>query len=330
MTVGAVSGRRRGAVAGRRVVRAALAVLCLSGAASAQELSLPAGAALVAESIELATDVPFPTAAWGAFDPVEARAEGTVTRRVWRIPSESLTTLQILDPLRGQLEAEGYAVDFDCADTACGGFDFRFALDLIGEPDMHVDLGDYRYLAASKNGTRAALVVSRSDVAGFVHLTTVTPMGAQAPTAQVAPDAPDAVPMPDAPRPVAPSGSLAAALATEGHAVLEGLDFGTGASQLGPGPFPALAELADWLRANPDERAILVGHTDASGALDANIAISRARAQSVRDRLIEAYGIAPERLSADGVGYLSPRAPNDTEAGRQANRRVEVVLTATR
>jgi OOP family OmpA-OmpF porin len=305
---------------------AVVTALCFAGAATAQELSLPAGAALMAETVEPATDVPFPTAAWGAFDPVTARAEGTVTRRVWRIPSESLTTLQILDPLRDELEAAGYAVDFECADIACGGFDFRFALDLIGEPDMHVDLGDFRYLAASQDGMRVALVVSRSEAAGFVHLTAVAPEDAPFGVVPIAPVAPVAVPTPDIP----PAGGLAAALAAEGHAVLEGLDFGTGASQLGPGPFPVLDELAEWLRSNAEARAVLVGHTDASGALEANIAISRARAQSVRDRLVETYGIEPARLSADGVGYLSPRAPNDTEAGRQANRRVEVVLTATR
>jgi OOP family OmpA-OmpF porin len=186
---------------------------------------------------------------------------------------------------------------------------------------MHVDLGDFRYLAAAKDDTRVAIVVSRSDAAGFVHLTAVTPLDAPVP---VTPVAPVAVPASDA-----PTGSLASSLAAEGHAVLEGLDFGTGASQLGTGPFAALEDLAAWLGANPEARAILVGHTDASGALAANVALSRARAQSVRSRLIEAYGIAPERLSADGVGFLSPRAPNDTEAGRQANRRVEVVLTAT-
>jgi OOP family OmpA-OmpF porin len=305
---------------------AVVTALCFAGAATAQELSLPAGAALMAETVEPATDVPFPTAAWGAFDPVTARAEGTVTRRVWRIPSESLTTLQILDPLRDELEAAGYAVDFECADIACGGFDFRFALDLIGEPDMHVDLGDFRYLAASQDGMRVALVVSRSEAAGFVHLTAVAPEDAPFDVVPLTPVAPVAVPTTDIP----PAGGLAAALAAEGHAVLEGLDFGTGASQLGPGPFPALDELAEWLRSNAEARAVLVGHTDASGALEANIAISRARAQSVRDRLVETYGIEPARLSADGVGYLSPRAPNDTEAGRQANRRVEVVLTATR
>jgi OOP family OmpA-OmpF porin len=310
----------------------AAAAICLAGAAVAQELALPPGAVVVAEAVDPATDVPFPTAAWGRFDPVTARAEGTVTRRVWRIPSESLTTLQLLQPLRRQLEAKGYAILFECADTTCGGFDFRFALDLIGEPDMHVDLGDFRYLAASQDGTRVALVVSRSEAAGFVHLTAVGAANAPvpvvqapvAPVAPVAPPSPVVVPMPDA----GPAGGLAATLAATGHAVLEGLDFGTGASQLGPGPFPALEELADWLQANPGATVVLVGHTDASGALDANISLSRARAQSVRSRLIDAYGIAPARLSADGVGYLSPRAPNDTEAGRQANRRVEVVLRA--
>ena len=45
-------------------------------------------------------------------------------------------------------------------------------------------------------------------------------------------------------------------------------------------------------------------------------------------RLVEAHDIAPGRLAAEGVGYLAPRAPNDTEDGRAANRRVEVVLQA--
>jgi OOP family OmpA-OmpF porin len=46
----------------------------------------------------------------------------------------------------------------------------------------------------------------------------------------------------------------------------------------------------------------------------------------VRDRLVAEHGIAPERLSAEGVGWLAPRATNATEAGREANRRVEAVV----
>jgi OOP family OmpA-OmpF porin len=70
----------------------------------------------------------------------------------------------------------------------------------------------------------------------------------------------------------------------------------------------------------------LVGHTDAEGGLAANIDLSRRRAAAVRDRLVAQHGIAAERLSAEGVGWLAPRATNATEAGREANRRVEAVV----
>jgi OOP family OmpA-OmpF porin len=73
-------------------------------------------------------------------------------------------------------------------------------------------------------------------------------------------------------------------------------------------------------------RVALVGHTDATGSLDANIALSRKRAASVKDRLVRAYGIAVSRLDAEGMGYLAPIASNLTQAGRDANRRVEAVL----
>lgn len=308
---------------------AAIAFL-LAGAAAAQDLTLPPASTLVAEQVDPATDTPFPTAAWGAFDPVSARASGDVTRRVWRIASEGLTTLQILEPLRDQLVAAGYAIDFECADLACGGFDFRFALDLIGEPDMHVDLGDFRYLAASRgqdgSGGRVALVVSRSDAAGFVHMTSIAPAepGGPAPRST----APQAA-APGVTTPLTLANGLASEIAATGHAVLDDLVFAPGSSELGPGPFASLDALAAWLADRPKITVVLVGHTDASGALEQNVALSRARARAVRDRLIAAHGIAAERLTAEGVGYLAPRAPNDTDAGRQLNRRVEVILPAT-
>jgi OOP family OmpA-OmpF porin len=306
------------------MIRAALLGLAIgfSGPVLAQDLALPANAALVAEQVEPASDIAFPTAPWGVFDPVTARAEGTVSRRVWRIPSESRTTLQFLEPLREQLIEAGYAIAFECADVVCGGFDFRFALDLIGEPDMHVDLGDFRYLAATRGmgemTRRLALVVSRSDVAGFVHLTTIFPEGHE--------DAPVFIPT-VAPGPA--SDDVARLLEVEGHAVLPDLVFAPGSADLGPGPYASLQALSRWLQAHPDAAVILVGHTDASGALDRNIVLSRARAAAVRSRLIDAYGIAGGRLEAEGVGYLAPIAPNDTEDGRRLNRRVEVLLPAT-
>ena len=80
------------------------------------------------------------------------------------------------------------------------------------------------------------------------------------------------------------------------------------------------------LKAEPDLRVALVGHTDAVGSLDANTALSRRRAEAVRDRLVQSYDVAPGRVEAQGAGYLAPRASNLTEAGREQNRRVEVVV----
>ncbi len=73
----------------------------------------------------------------------------------------------------------------------------------------------------------------------------------------------------------------------------------------------------------------LVGHTDFAGALDSNIALSKKRAASVADRLVQSYGVNRTQLDPEGVGYLAPRATNQTDAGRTQNRRVEVMITST-
>jgi outer membrane protein OmpA-like peptidoglycan-associated protein len=70
----------------------------------------------------------------------------------------------------------------------------------------------------------------------------------------------------------------------------------------------------------------LVGHTDSVGGLSGNIALSKRRAQSVRQRLIDTHGVDPSRLDAEGMGYLSPAASHLTPEGREANRRVEVIV----
>ena len=125
-----------------------------------------------------------------------------------------------------------------------------------------------------------------------------------------------------------PNSDLARRLLSDGHAVLDGLEFPSGSASLSGDRYPSLEALARFLEENPAATVVLVGHTDAVGALDANTALSRARAQSVRARLIGTYGIDPERLLAEGAGYLAPVAGNLTPEGRAANRRVEAVLLA--
>jgi OOP family OmpA-OmpF porin len=223
-------------------------------------------------------------------------------------------------PIRDALVAAGYFPVFECEARACGGFEFRFALDVAPPPEMYVDLGDYRFLAAQRVGpegeTWRLVLASRTADRGFLQLTAVTP----------APEARDvARPGTRAEREEG-AGSLGTTLSQEGRAVLEGVTFETGSAALGPGESAALEHLAGYLREAPEARVVLVGHTDAEGGLAANIELSRQRAEAVRARLIEAHGIAPGRVTAEGVGFLAPRATNATEAGRERNRRVEVVL----
>ncbi len=237
--------------------------------------------------------------------------EGQVTRRAWRLDGVSATSLQVLAPLRDQLVAQGYEIVFECHDTTCGGFDFRFATPVIPAPHMYVDLGDYRFLSARRaDGAVASLLVSRSDAAVFVQVIRV--------------EEPDVIT--PVPRSDPPPMDIADQLLAQGHVVLDDLQFQTGAETLGDGPFASLTELAGLMGTRDDVRLVFVGHTDSVGTLDNNIALSRGRAQAVRDRFLQDHDIDPDLVGAQGMGFLAPRAPNLTEAGRTQNRRVEVIL----
>ena len=286
--------------------------------AQAQDVGL-SGGVLTAEDQSPADSVRLPVQAWSV-DLAPPQVEGAIRRRAYRIDDPALTTLQLISPSQQALEAAGYQVVFACADAACGGFDFRFQLDLLPAPEMFVDLGDFRYVLMAQTGAqphRVALVSSSSNSAGFLHVTEVFET-----EAGLVPDRPSVVLEP------APleTDNLIDALIANGHVVLGDLEFETGSADLGPGPFASLSDLADWLKATPGARVVLVGHTDSVGSLEANASLSERRAQSVLVRLRDGLGVAAGQLQAGGAGALSPVTNNLTEDGRAANRRVEAVL----
>ncbi|MGF6859061.1 OmpA family protein [Paraburkholderia sp. CI3] len=104
--------------------------------------------------------------------------------------------------------------------------------------------------------------------------------------------------------------------------------FDTSSYAIKPSFAPVLDQLAQTLQQNPEVVASVVGHTDSTGSLQYNETLSVNRAQSVTGYLAQ-RGIAPQRLSATGMGPNQPIADNNTEAGRAANRRVEIYLRAT-
>ena len=83
--------------------------------------------------------------------------------------------------------------------------------------------------------------------------------------------------------------------------------------------------VADFLKANPDVKVAVHGHTDNIGSATKNLSLSKNRAQSVHDFLI-AKGITANRLQYDGFGPNKPIASNKTEEGRAQNRRTEIVI----
>jgi len=96
-------------------------------------------------------------------------------------------------------------------------------------------------------------------------------------------------------------------------------------AQLNPGGDLQVARLADALHQMPDRNVLIEGHTDSAGSDAYNDDLSQRRADAVEDLLI-IQGIEPTRVVTRGYGERFPVTTNDTAAGRQQNRRVEVVI----
>jgi OOP family OmpA-OmpF porin len=119
--------------------------------------------------------------------------------------------------------------------------------------------------------------------------------------------------------------AIGAGIAENGRVVLDGLHFDFDQATLRAESKPALDQIALYLKAQPTRQFYVVGHTDAQGTLDYNRKLSAERAQAVVTALVESHGIARSRLEAHGVGPLVPVFANASEAGRERNRRVELV-----
>lgn len=101
--------------------------------------------------------------------------------------------------------------------------------------------------------------------------------------------------------------------------------FDVGRSTLKAGSQASISRIAAVLTQYPQHQILVEGHTDHTGSDDFNLGLSRDRAHSVRAALI-AGGVDASKISADGYGESRPVASNDTPAGRQQNRRVEIVI----
>ena len=102
--------------------------------------------------------------------------------------------------------------------------------------------------------------------------------------------------------------------------------FDTNKATIQPRSFSLLDEIAQVMRSRPSMTVRIEGHTDSRGKHAHNMALSSARAESVRQHLV-GLGIEPSRMQAQGYGPDQPIETNKTAAGREKNRRVEFFIT---
>jgi len=96
-------------------------------------------------------------------------------------------------------------------------------------------------------------------------------------------------------------------------------------NELTPEALAAVDRIAEFLKANPSLKAEIRGYTDSMGAVNYNVSVSAFRANSIKSYLT-GKGVNPSNLTAQGLGPKNPIAPNDTQEGREQNRRVEIEL----
>ena len=104
-----------------------------------------------------------------------------------------------------------------------------------------------------------------------------------------------------------------------------GVFFDSGKSTLKKGAQTTLTRIANQLKGDSSVKVTVEGHTDNTGTAEKNQALSEKRAEAVRDFLVST-GVPSDRVTAVGKGDTQPIATNKTAAGRQQNRRVELVI----
>ncbi|MBF0376292.1 MAG: OmpA family protein [Desulfamplus sp.] len=124
---------------------------------------------------------------------------------------------------------------------------------------------------------------------------------------------------------VANAEAMSGSIKDIGRVSVYGIYFDTGKADLKPESEQAMTEIVKMLKADPNLKIYVVGHTDNTGQFAANVKLSMDRAVSVVNSLTIKYGIAAARLTPFGCGPVAPVASNKTDDGKAKNRRVELV-----
>lgn len=278
-----------------------------------EEVMLPAGKRIANKNNQVAFDNAL-------------QLEGKYTRIVYNYPKER-SSLEVMRNYQAALEKAGLKPVFSCAKEACGKDFGEFWLDKRLGNNFIQGSSDYwspfnygrmetRYLLA-KGVTKDGMLVHVAVYAvapmekynGGLYLEIVEAKEMEGGKVSANLDA----------------AGMAKGIATEGKVAVYGVYFDTAKADVKPESKAALAEMAKLLQQDAQLKVYVVGHTDNQGVLAQNIDLSQKRAEAVIKALSADYKVDAKRLSAKGIASYAPVASNDADAGRQLNRRVELV-----
>lgn len=114
-------------------------------------------------------------------------------------------------------------------------------------------------------------------------------------------------------------------LLSEGKLITHGILFDVNSDKIKPESYGTLKDIANVFKENPDLKVKIVGHTDSDGDESSNLDLSKRRAASVKNSLVNEFGIDESRMETDGKGETEPVSENGTPEGKANNRRVEFI-----
>ena len=115
-------------------------------------------------------------------------------------------------------------------------------------------------------------------------------------------------------------------LFSTGKYVTNAILFDVNSAEIKPESFGILREIAEAIKTEPNKNIRIVGHTDSDGADDYNLELSRKRAASVRDAMVNQFGLSGDILSIEGKGENEPVVDNSTPSEKAKNRRTEFIV----
>jgi outer membrane protein OmpA-like peptidoglycan-associated protein len=255
------------------------------------------------------------------------RVAGQLTRITYLAP-EGRSALEIFRNYEEALESAHFEILYSCVEKACGQR-FASAAFPLKEQELPGSLGtagieEQHYLSAVRPGLKGEVYVA---VYVYFDKARILPtgQGREAPKAMLTQlDVIEVQPM-EGGKVRVDAALMAKEIARAGHVALYEIYFDTDKAVVKPESEPTLAEIAKFLKANPEIKVFVVGHTDSTGGFEHNLDLSKRRAAAVVNELVRRHKVGPGRLQSHGVGLLAPVATNDTEEGRARNRRVELV-----